>query len=316
MHRFVPSVLLLLLPVVPAFAQPPSGKGLGVDSIFEEALPLDAPAAPGPQLSPGDLGLSEQATLQQYLATGNAPVLHRNQERVIPYGVEPASLTCPLLGVCVVDLEPGEIVQDIALADPRWHIGPTRSGPAEAPTEHLIVKPTAPGLSTNAFVTTNRRTYDLNLRSPSTAEAADPDLRIDRRISFYYPQDLVRRVRTAEAADAAAARRRADAQVAPLGTTDLSALHFAYEIKRWDGNPVQVFDDGRQTFIELKRRHGLNDAPALLAVTKDGTPAILNYRLSKDGRFYVVDSLLYEARLLYRVGKKTHIATIKRLEDR
>src|ERR1700688_1226099 len=103
-----------------------------------------------------------------------------------PFGERtPPTLRCMPLSVCDVVLEPGESIVNVAVGDSvRWLIAPASSGPAEATTPHLLIKPTEAGLRTNLIVTTNRRTYYLTLVS----QKSDPML----RIGFLYPQDLGR----------------------------------------------------------------------------------------------------------------------------
>jgi type IV secretory pathway VirB9-like protein len=113
--------------------------------------------------------------------TGLAPVIYQATESIHPWGRSVPTLTCAPLNVCSVHLEPGEEIRDIAAGDPvRWQIATVTSG--EPPTPHLIVKPTELDLATNLFITTQRRTYALDLRSPSPAEAKKPGFRIDRSL--------------------------------------------------------------------------------------------------------------------------------------
>ncbi len=84
-----------------------------------------------------------------------------------------------------IALEPGEQLVGtgpVAAGDTvRWIIGDTASGTGSTKQVHILVKPTAPGLTTNLVIDTDRRTYHLELRStPATYMAS---------ISWQYPQD-------------------------------------------------------------------------------------------------------------------------------
>lgn len=68
-----------------------------------------------------------------------------------------------------IALEPGENLTGtgpIAAGDTaRWIIGDTESGSGETRRVHVLVKPSRADITTNLVITTNRRTYLLELRS-------------------------------------------------------------------------------------------------------------------------------------------------------
>ena len=68
-----------------------------------------------------------------------------------------------------IALEPGESLTGagpIAAGDTaRWIIGDTESGSGVTRRVHILVKPSRPDITTNLIVTTDRRTYMLELRS-------------------------------------------------------------------------------------------------------------------------------------------------------
>ncbi|MCQ4504070.1 TrbG/VirB9 family P-type conjugative transfer protein, partial [Vibrio parahaemolyticus] len=68
-----------------------------------------------------------------------------------------------------IALEPGESLTGagpIAAGDTtRWIIGDTESGSGSNRRVHILVKPTRPDISTNLVVTTDRRTYMIELRA-------------------------------------------------------------------------------------------------------------------------------------------------------
>src|SRR3546814_5659923 len=98
----------------------------------------------------------------------------------------------------------------------------------------------ASGLATNLVITTDRRSYHVQLTATSrTAMAA---------LSWTYPADqLIALRRAAEQASAAA----------PVSEgLSVDSLHFNYVISgdqaAW--RPLRAFDDGRQTFVEFPAR--------------------------------------------------------------
>lgn len=184
-------------------------------------------------------------------------------------------------------LEPGETLIAVAAGDTvRWTVGDTASGAGETRRTHILVKPLAPGLSTNVVITTDRRAYHLLLSS--TAASAMTAL------SWTYPEDALLALRRAETAAAA----RAPAASGLI----LENLSFDYSISgdspAW--RPQQVFDDGRQTFIAFAPTIVVSEAPPLFVLDAKGRAMLVNYRMA--GRYYIVDRLFDVAEL--RLGEK------------
>jgi len=192
-------------------------------------------------------------------------------------------------------LEPGEMLTGtgpVAAGDTvRWVIGDTESGTGEARCVHILVKPTRPDLRTNLVVNTDRRTYHLELRATAQAYMAS--------VSWRYPQDALLAVRWS-ASDAAASAARHASDAVRTGV-DLDHLDFRYRISgphpSW--RPVQVFDDGRQTFIQFPANVAQGDLPPLFVIGADGkTAELVNYQVQ--GQHMVVDRLFQTAEL--RIG--------------
>lgn len=193
-------------------------------------------------------------------------------------------------------LQSGETLIAVAAGDTaRWVIGDTSSGSGEDRRIHVLVKPFSAGLATNLVITTDRRTYHLQLTSKAGAGMA--------ALAWNYPLDELVAVKRAEAA-AEAARPIA-------GGLGLERLYFGYvitgDIPAW--RPLRAFDDGRQTFIEFPAEIAVGDAPPFFVVGSDGKAELVNYRMR--GRFYVVDRIFSAAEL--RLGtKKQQVVRIER----
>ena len=198
-----------------------------------------------------------------------------------------------------IALQPGENLVAVAAGDTvRWVIGDTTSGIGSEKRTHILVKPFASGLATNLVVTTERRSYHLQLTATSrTAMAA---------LSWTYPADQLIALR--RAADQAAAAAPVSEGLA------VDNLHFNYAISgdapAW--RPLRAFDDGRQTFVEFPASIAVGDAPPLFVVGPTGEAELVNYRVR--GRFYVVDRIFDVAEL--RLGtKKQQVVRIARVGD-
>jgi type IV secretion system protein VirB9 len=185
-------------------------------------------------------------------------------------------------------LEPGEGLIAVAAGDTtRWVIGDTSSGAGATRRVHLLIKPSAVGLSTNVVIATDRRSYHLALTSTAhTAMAA---------VSWTYPADALISLK----ASVDPSQKPAPGDNPPSLAVD--RLYFGYRIAGdapW--RPLRAFDDGRQTFIEFPPSISAGEAPPLFIVGLKGAPELVNYRMQ--GRFYVVDRLFDRAEL--RLGVK------------
>ena len=188
-----------------------------------------------------------------------------------------------------IALEPGERLNSVSAGDTvRWVVGDTSSGGASDERVHILVKPIAPGLSTNLVIATDRRAYHLEMRSfRETYMAA---------ISWTYPQgDLVKRRNDAERSNSAV-------ETVVAAGVDPGDLMFRYEIEgdRPHWRPVRAFDNGEQVFIQFPDAIAQGEAPPLFVLSRDGKPELVNYRMR--GHYYVVDRLFAAAEL--RLGEK------------
>lgn len=196
-------------------------------------------------------------------------------------------------------LQPGENLVAVAAGDTvRWVIGDTSSGNGADKRTHVLVKPFTSGLATNLVITTDRRSYHLQLNAtPRTAMAG---------LSWTYPADALIALRRAETAAEAAA---------PVAEgLEVEALRFNYVVSgdRVTWRPIRAFDDGRQTFVEFPEALAVGEAPPLFVVSATGDAELVNYRVR--GRFYVVDRLFDAAEL--RLGtKKQQVVRIRRIAE-
>lgn len=199
-----------------------------------------------------------------------------------------------------ITLQPGETLIAISAGDTvRWVVGDTTSGTGTSKQVHILVKPFAAGLKTNLVITTDQRSYHLELESTDHTYMA--------ALSWTYPNDeLIALKQQNEEAKAAT----------PLDTgISLGSLNFDYAISgdnpSW--KPLRAFDDGRHVYIEFPSTLDRGDVPPLFVVGSAGTSDLVNYRVR--GNYYIVDQLFVAAEL--RLGKdKQQIVRITHGEAR
>ncbi|QNA85458.1 P-type conjugative transfer protein TrbG [Sphingomonas sp. So64.6b] len=198
-----------------------------------------------------------------------------------------------------IALQPSEGLISVAAGDTvRWVIGDTTSGAGTDKRTHILVKPSASGLATNLVITTDRRSYHLQLTATSRIAMA--------ALSWTYPADQLIALRRVAEQTAAAA---------PVAEgLSVDSLHFNYVVSgdqpAW--RPLRAFDDGRQTFIEFPATIAVGDAPPLFIVGPTGEAELVNYRVR--GRFYVVDRIFDAAELRLGTGKQ-QIVRIDRVAE-
>ncbi len=184
--------------------------------------------------------------------------------------------------VTVIALQPGEELVTVAAGDTvRWIVGDTSSGSGADLRVNVLVKPIRSGLKTNLVITTNRRTYLLELTSTEKTWMAS--------VSWEYPKDrmlaLQRQNQVAQAS-------------APVDTgLALESLHFRYAVSGsnppW--KPLRAFDDGRKVYIQFPAGIAQGELPPLFVIGAEGDGQLVNYRFRSP--YYIVDRLFGAAEL-------------------
>lgn len=204
---------------------------------------------------------------------------------VYVYGATLPTVIGAPMQISDIELQAGEVVNEILLGDTaRWL---AESGSSGDGIYHVFVKPLDAGLVSSLVVTTNKRTYHLKLVSRASGHTP--------YIGFIYP----------EQAAALADRDRRERLLATAEisgqTVDLSGLDFGYRVRgRASWKPIQVYNDGRLTFIRLPDSAARSEAPVLLAL-RGNTEQMVNYRFRN--HTYEVDGLFEHLALISGVGR-------------
>ncbi|NLS28300.1 hypothetical protein S2M10_33100 [Sphingomonas sp. S2M10] len=199
--------------------------------------------------------------------------------------------------ITTIALEPGESLTGagpIAAGDTaRWIIGDTESGSGTTRRVHILVKPTRPDITTNLVVTTDRRTYMIELRA---------------REALYMPA-------VAWAYPAPPPGQRQSVPVAPIIPAE-AARNYRYGLTGdnppW--RPISVFDDGRRVYIVFPRGIVQGEMPPIFVIGTDGETQIVNSRIYHN--VLIVDRLFGAAELRLGSGKQQQTVRIVRVEER
>lgn len=200
--------------------------------------------------------------------------------------------------VTVIGLQEGEELVTVAAGDTvRWIVGNTSSGAGDALRVSVLVKPIRSNLKTNLIITTNRRTYLIELTSTEKAWMAS--------VSWDYPKDRM----------LALQRQARAAQVsAPVDTgLSLERIRFRYAISGsnppWQ--PLRAFDDGEKVYIQFPAGIAQGELPPMFVIGAQGDGQLVNYRFRSP--YYIVDRLFGAAEL--RLGAdKGDVVRIERTD--
>jgi type IV secretory pathway VirB9-like protein len=234
------------------------------------------------------------------------------------------SIVCAVLQVTDVALEPGEAITSVSTGDNlRWSVEAVISGDGAAQQPHLIIKPFDRGLTTSVIVTTTRRTYRLTLRST--------DQQYMHAVSFTYPGEPQKQA-------APAPEQKAKVNVAltqevdpptpekkpahktsgelPRGNVHRDPPGPTYtqdpDTYRISGNPrwrpVNVYNDGRKTYVMMTEEMTKTEAPAMLVLRRNNylfgyDKVLANYRVQH--KTYIVDTVFDRAILVSGRDKVT-----------
>jgi type IV secretion system protein TrbG len=238
------------------------------------------------------------------------------------------SIVCAVLQVTDVALEPGEAIISVSTGDNlRWSVEAVSSGEGAAQQPHLIIKPFDRGLATSVVVTTTRRSYHLTLRST--------DQEYMHEVSFTYPGEPQKQASPAPTPQQTAKVNVAMTEaVAPVSTPEKKVVHKtsgelprgkvrpdppgppqftrdpdSYRIggnPRW--RPINVYNDGRKTYVVMTEEMTRTEAPALLVLRRNNSligydKVLANYRVQH--KTYIVDTVFDRAILVSGRDKVT-----------
>ncbi|MGN6145121.1 MAG: P-type conjugative transfer protein TrbG, partial [Mesorhizobium sp.] len=194
-----------------------------------------------------------------------------------------------------IALEPCEILTGagpIAAGDTaRWIIGDTESGSGVTRRVHVLVKPSRADITTNLVITTDRRTYMVELRSGEKPYMP--------AVAWAYPQSP--------------ADRRASVPATPI-IPAAAARNYRYRLTGdtppW--KPIAVYDDGRRVYVEFPRGIVQGEMPPIFVIGADGEAQIVNSRIYHN--ILIVDRLFGAAELRLGSGKQQQTVRIVRTD--
>ena len=196
-----------------------------------------------------------------------------------------------------IALEPGESLTGsgpIAAGDTaRWIIGDTESGSGVGRRVLVLVKPSRADITTNLVITTDKRTYMIELRSGEKPYMP--------AVAWAYPPPTGGGSQTLPATP-----------VIPA----VAARNYRYGLTGdnppW--KPVAVYDDGRRVYVEFPRGIVQGEMPPIFVIGPNGETQIVNSRIYQ--HIQIVDRLFGAAELRLGASDRQQTVRIVRTDGR
>lgn len=230
---------------------------------------------------------------EKYMKTGKAPNIMMDGFEQFAYGASQPVIAASPFELTVISLEAGENVTNVSSGDPlRWSYSMAYSGQGKNRQPHIMVKPSAPDISTDLVITTDKRMYTLKLVSSKGKYQKD--------VRFWYPEEIQS---FWENYNANQSQQKLES-VADMPSLTLDQMNFDYVISSnflnppsW--KPTRVFDDGTHTYIQFPAVMTHGDMPALFIVNNNAQE-LVNYRSKPP--YFIVDKVFKKAVLITDTG--------------
>lgn len=193
-----------------------------------------------------------------------------------------------------IALETGENLLSVAGGDSqRWTISESQSGKDQSLKKHILVKPHQLGISNNLVITTDRRTYHIEMHALESVP-------YQASVAWKYPTSAL------IIDNGSASSTKAAVALTPMSGVGSRQLNFNYHFVASDRPtwmPRRVFDDNHKTYIEFPESMQDTEAPILYSLSRSKDQEIVNYRRYRN--FYIIDHLIDMAELT--VGGKVNL---------
>ncbi len=245
------------------------------------------------------------ALAKEWLNNGNKSFRGEDGSISFLYGATMPRIIVAPLKITDIQFEVGEKIKDVQLGDTtRWIVSPSISGEGEKQTSHLLIKTTDVGLETTLFVSTNKRTYHMNLFSRKYEYMPI--------VNFKYKDEINKKWEAYNKhfqEEKENQKNSKKLKVTSSISKNIDNLDFQYTITgdaSW--KPIRVYNDGVKTYIQMPNSMKYQEAPIFMVLDKGNNNQLVNYRLK--GNNYIVDKLFKKGILIIGVGQNQEKVTI------
>ena len=260
---------------------------------------------------------------KEWLDNGNKSFRGEDGSISFLYGATMPRVVVAPLRITDIQFQKGEEIKDVQLGDTtRWMISPSISGDGESQVSHLLIKTTDVGLETTLFVSTNKRTYHINLFSRKYEYMPIVNFKYKDEINQKWDEYNQYLTRIKEKKKRFLEKKKEDenkkikirkeAKSLKITTSlskNIENLNFAYTI---DGDvswkPIRVFNNGIKTYIQMPKNIKYQEAPIFMVLDQGDNNQLVNYRLKENT--YIIDKLFKKGILILGVGDTQEKITI------
>ena len=185
--------------------------------------------------------------------------------------------------ITTILLNPDEDIIHAEIGDAtRWSVQTYYTGSSKGMSPALSVKPFVPELKTNLVISTTKGIYNIVLEAKVNSYAPI--------INFEYPKEIE---------IAKQKERKLKAQETKVNIENLN-FDYSWNKNKETWSPIQIFDDGEQTFLVMSEKVRATELPVLFIKDEQtGEGASVRYRYDPETRYYTVDRLFKQATLRY-----------------
>lgn len=244
---------------------------------------------------------------KEWLNNGNKSFRGTDGSVSFLFGATMPRVVVAPLRITDIQFQKGEKIMDVQLGDTtRWMTSPSISGEGNNQVSHLLLKTTDVGLETTLFVSTNKRTYHMNLFSRKHEYMPI--------VAFKYKDEINKKWESYNNHFEKQEKRikaSTQLQISPTISKNINNLDFDYNIigdASW--KPTRVYNDGIKTYIQMPKSMIYNEAPIFLVLDQNDNNQLVNYRLTENN--YIVDKLFNQGILIIGVGDDQEKILIKR----
>ncbi|MDY5714281.1 TrbG/VirB9 family P-type conjugative transfer protein [Fusobacterium gastrosuis] len=214
------------------------------------------------------------------IASGYKEALYGTEANFVYNDTSMYTVYCRVNYLTSIFLSPDEELIGTSGGDTtRWSRKETITGSEEGQRVLILIKPHTIGIKTNIVISTNKRTYQIQLISDKSL--------YNPIVKWSYPitEELNRKYKAA---------REEATTVLP---TDLN-YNYSLSNNKYDFTPLQVFDDGKKTYIVF--RENMQEMPVFYILEGKKELMITNNRQKKN--VLIIDRMFDKAEL--RLGDK------------
>lgn len=242
---------------------------------------------------------------KEWLDNGNKSFRGGDGSVSFLYGATMPRVVVAPLKITDIQFQEGEKIKDVQLGDTtRWMTSPSISGDGNKQISHLLIKTTDVGLETTLFVSTNRRTYHINLFSRKYEYMPI--------VGFKYRDEINKKWEVYNNHFKKEKRVKEESKILKITTSlskNIESLDFEYTITgETEWKPIRVYNDGVKTYIQMPNKMKYQEAPIFMVLDRGDNNQLVNYRLKENN--YIVDKLFKKGILIIGVGSNQEKITI------